>query len=102
MKKYFDIFESVESVHGWAPPDLKDEEVLIAVYSYEDYSGSAFVVYQRNGKLYEVHESHCSCNELETWEPEETTWAALSMRDYSDYGHEFEEAYKALVALHIQ
>lgn len=60
-----------------------EEEVLLAYYTYEDYSGSAFVLYQKDGKLFEVHGSHCSCYGLEgQWEPEETTYAALSMRPW--------------------
>jgi hypothetical protein len=48
-------------------------DLIVAYYSYEDYAGSAFVVYRdgRDGKLYEVHGSHCSCNGLEgQWHPE--------------------------------
>ena len=48
-------------------------EVLLASYSYENYSGDAFVLYRdtRDGKLYEVHGSHCSCFGLEgQWEPD--------------------------------
>jgi len=48
-------------------------DVLLASYSYENYSGDAFVLFRdtRDGKLYEVHGGHCSCYGLEgQWDPE--------------------------------
>lgn len=46
-------------------------EVLLAYYSAEGYEGTAFVLFRRDGELYEVHGSHCSCYGLEgQWEPE--------------------------------
>jgi hypothetical protein len=48
-------------------------EVLFASYTYEDYNGDAYVLYLAfNGKYYEVHGNHCSCNGLEgQWNPDE-------------------------------
>jgi hypothetical protein len=61
-------------------------EVLIASYTYENYSGDAFVLYRKNGNLYEVNGGHCSCFGLEDqWEPEETSVAALRAR-FTRYG----------------
>lgn len=55
--------------------------VLLAEYNYQDYEGSAFVLFERDGQLYEVNGGHCSCNGLEgQWEPEETTADALVHR----------------------
>ena len=55
--------------------------VLYATYTYEDYSGDAFVLFWRDGQLYEVNGGHCSCYGLEgQWEPEETTADALVHR----------------------
>ena len=63
----------------------ESETVLIAVYTYECYSGKAFVLYEQDGKLFEVNGGHCSCYGLEDqFDPEETTWEALLMRDFSD------------------
>jgi len=57
------------------------DEVLLASYSYEDYSGDAFVLFRKGDKLYEVNGGHCSCHGLEgQWEPEETTVKALLHR----------------------
>lgn len=58
---------------------FKDLNILIAWYGYGSYCGSTFVLYEKDGKLYEVNASHCSCNGLEEqWRPEETSWEALS------------------------
>lgn len=65
---------------------VKDEEILYAAYTYESYSGSALVLYERDGRPYEVHGGHCSCYGLEgQWEPEETSWEALRMREFSEH-----------------
>ena len=57
---------------------LDGANILLASYTYEDYSGSAYVLFERDGTLYEVVGSHCSCMGLEEqWEPEETSVAAL-------------------------
>lgn len=62
-------------------PEWAGIEVLLASYSYENYSGSAFVLFRRDGKLYEVNASHCSCYGVEgQWQPEETTKEALMIR----------------------
>jgi hypothetical protein len=56
-------------------------EILLAYYSYEDYSGEAFVLFRKDGKLFEVNGGHCSCYGLEgQWGPEETTIDALLHR----------------------
>lgn len=69
---------------------LEGVTVLLASYTYEDYSGDAFVLFERGGNLYEVNGSHCSCYGLSEsslsdytttqWQPEETTVEALRHR----------------------
>lgn len=60
---------------------LSNCHILIASYDLGDYCGDAFVLYVENGRLYEVHGSHCSCYGLEDqWEPEETMFSALKHR----------------------
>lgn len=69
---------------------LDGADVLLASYTYENYSGSAFVLFRREGKLCEVNGSHCSCYGLSErdyygdggsqWEPEETNKEALEKR----------------------
>lgn len=97
-------FSSVEDIISSyrAPANALDgANVLLAWYGYGDYCGSSYVLFEKDGKLYENFGSHCSCNGLEEqWEPEETTWAALSMRDL--YGSDCEghnEAAEILTAL---
>ena len=58
-----------------------EEEIIFAAYGGGGYDGVALVVYERDGKLFEVNGSHCSCYGLEDqWSPEETSKGALEMR----------------------
>jgi hypothetical protein len=68
---------------------LEGAEVLVASYTYEDYSGSAYVLFEKNGHLFEVHGSHCSCYGLEDqWEPEAVTREAILRRLKGSWGEE--------------
>ena len=86
MSIYLDLFKSNYDIirEYSAPADALDgAEILLAIYEYQDYEGYSFVLYKKDGKLFEVNGSHCSCNGLEgQWEPEETSWAALAKRKY--------------------
>lgn len=90
---------------------LAGAEVLLASYTYEDYTGSAFVLFRRDGELFEVNAGHCSCyglseggygpNDAETqWQPESTTVAALLQRvehyDFDGCREQLRELLKAL------
>lgn len=57
------------------PDQMKGVTILYAYYTYEDYSGDATVIFLKDGRLFEVHDSHCSCYGLGEggWNPEETT-----------------------------
>src|SRR5574343_324534 len=45
-------------------------KILFASYTYQNYEGNAFVLFEQDGELYEVNGSHCSCFGLETqWNP---------------------------------
>jgi len=74
-------FEDEQDIIGAFEIDQKELQgafILYATYECGGYEGSAFVLFERNGKLYEVHGGHCSCNGLEgQWQPEETTVDAL-------------------------
>jgi len=80
-EKYCGNFEDKQDVienFAIKDDDLRDAFILLAWYGYGDYDGSAFVLFERGGKLYEVHGGHCSCNGLEDqWEPEETSVDAI-------------------------
>lgn len=63
------------------PIDVQESEILLATYIQPSYEGYAFVLFARDGKLYEVNASHCSCYGLEgKWRPEETSSVALRAR----------------------
>jgi hypothetical protein len=87
------------------PADTLDGAIVhLAWYGYGDYSGKSLVVLERDGKLYEVNASHCSCYGLEEqWYEEETSWEALEMRNFNDYegGGEATRELAALVAEHL-
>lgn len=77
--------------------ETKDEgregvRILFATYTYENYSGSAFVLLEKDGKLFEVNGSHCSCYGLEgQWALEEADKDALLHRlRKGDMGGEYE------------
>lgn len=51
-----------------------ENEVLFALYATPAWEGYAFVLFRKDGELYEVHGSHCSCYGLEDqWSPERTS-----------------------------
>lgn len=76
------------------------ENILFASYGQANYSGEAFVLFEKDGNLFEVNGSHCSCYGLEgQWEPEETSLDSLAHRlkegdfgvnDWSDNNFRFE------------
>jgi hypothetical protein len=56
-------------------------EIIYAAYDISGYEGDAHVIFIKEGKLYEVNGSHCSCNGLDnSWIPEETSIKALLFR----------------------
>lgn len=59
----------------------KNVNILFASYSYANYSGDAWVLFEQNGELYEVNGSHCSCYGLEgQWEPDRVSLKELEHR----------------------
>jgi hypothetical protein len=59
----------------------RDIKILFASYGHENYSGDAWVLFEQDGKLYEVSGSHCSCYGLEgQWNPEEVVLEELEHR----------------------
>lgn len=88
-------FEGLWDAKELTPEILSSErwhgvEVLIASYGTENYGGDAFVLFRRDGKLFEVNGNHCSCYGLGSqsysgdrdtqWEPEETAIPAIRLR----------------------
>lgn len=78
--------EDLMSNFSLSDKDMEGVQIVFAAYENESYEGYALVIFSKDGKLYEVNGSHCSCYGLENqWTPEETSLDALRMRKYS-YG----------------
>lgn len=75
MNLYYGDFNSKQDVANSFNVSLDSNlNILYAEYSNEDYSGNATVIFEQNGKLFEVHGSHCSCYGLDgQWSPESCT-----------------------------
>lgn len=110
MGIYLGGFDNEEDVirefsNSWDEPydlDLKGAEILYAAYYTGMYEGDAFVVIQRDGVMYSVEASHCSCYGLEgQWMEVETTPETLALRANADpyWGHDkdFHSEFKAFV-----
>ena len=56
------------------------DRVLVASYG-GGYEGGAFVLFERDGALFEAYGSHCSCYGLEgQWDPERSNETELRLR----------------------
>lgn len=84
MGLYLNDFSSKQDViesYQVSPEEFDGVEIILADYTYMDYSGSSFVLFEKDDKLYEVNGSHCSCFGLEgQWEPEEVLLEELIER----------------------
>lgn len=59
----------------------KNVNILFASYGCANYSGDAWVLFEQEGRLYEVNGGHCSCYGLEgQWSPEEVDLKELENR----------------------
>lgn len=72
MEIYQDIFSSWTDVQKeYRTDEAEPEQVLLAYYSYEDYSGTSLVIYRNGDQYFYNHGGHCSCYGLEDqWNPE--------------------------------
>lgn len=76
--------------------ELSGVEILLASYTYESYSGEAFVLFRKNGKLFEVNGMHCSCCGLEgQWEPDEVLLEELRQRVENGFGSKYYNEFNA-------
>lgn len=76
-------FDSVEDIFSQFRAESCSGTLLFAEYDSGGYDGTAFVLFERDGILYEVNGSHCSCYGLEDqWEPTMCTVASLKMREF--------------------
>lgn len=97
MQVFHGLFHNVEDV--WNEYDVSEQEqrgidFIWADYEYQDYSGNSFIVFVKNGMLYEVNGGHCS------WGPEETNLTVLLSRpNVPDAAKDnLREYYKELIA----
>jgi hypothetical protein len=81
---YWGFFETKEDIKKFfrltpkQAQELNSSDILLAAYDTCRYEGDAIVIFEKNGKLYEVRGSHCSCYGLEgQWDPEVTFPEAL-------------------------
>lgn len=82
----------IASAFGIKKKQLKGCKIYLAYYHVGDWGcdSSAYVLFEKDGKLWEVHGSHCSCYGLgeqgysgdtsTQWEPEITNIAYLQKR----------------------
>jgi hypothetical protein len=71
----------MKTAFGLTTRDLKGAEILLASYSRGLCQGEAFVLFLRDGTLYEVNACHHSDQLLEgQWDPEDTNVQALRHR----------------------
>lgn len=63
------------------PKELDGCEIILFENDEESYSGLSWIIYRKDGKLYENTGSHCSCFYFEgQWDPYEVTEQALRFR----------------------
>ncbi|AQW88905.1 hypothetical protein pEaSNUABM50_00379 [Erwinia phage pEa_SNUABM_50] len=85
---YNELFECKQDIANSFCIDievLENKQILYAFYEYEDYSGSASVLYYDPDfqSFFEVHGGHCSCYGLEgQWEPEEINRDFNKFKEY--------------------
>lgn len=69
--------------HKYATKNPIDENIniLFASYGCANYSGDAWVLFEKDGQLYEVNGSHCSCYGLEgQWDEDDVLLEELENR----------------------
>ena len=58
-----------------------DINILFASYNFADYEGKAWVLLEKEGKLFEVNAEHCSCYGVEgQWESKQVSLEELKHR----------------------
>lgn len=76
-----EYFQEKKAKMNRALCDYANVNILFATYNTENWSGHAFVLFERDGSLYEVNGSHCSCYGLEgQWSEELVTLPVLEQR----------------------
>jgi hypothetical protein len=105
MTKYFGGFSDPDDIKRNFQPEETDifpteEEILYADYGGGGYDGAAIVIFEKDGQLYEVTGSHCSCYGLEgQWGPDKISWKQLAMRPRDNWPqtYDFEPDSRAFI-----
>lgn len=79
---YLNIWEGKDGVaHDFEDESIAELNILFASYGEDCYEGDAWVLFEKEGTLYEVNGGHCSCYGLEgQWEPDEVNLKELENR----------------------
>lgn len=92
---FYEDFESIEHLKkefDITDEDLKEVEILFAVYRVCCYEGQSIVLFKKEDKFYIVDAAHCSCHGLEgQWSPTETNEKALKMEIDAKSNYHYEE-----------
>ena len=82
IERFFGDWSDIEDVaRDFCDDSILDYNIIAAGYFYECYEGSAYVLAEKDGQLFEVEGGHCSCYGLEEqWEPGEVTVPYLRNR----------------------
>ena len=87
-KRYFGLFENyqdmVRQIDRFPEDGPKDEDILFAGYTDEDYSGTATILFRKDGQIWEESDNHCSCNGLEWQNPGLVTAESLAKYSIDD------------------
>lgn len=93
-----EAWETKKTKMNMALEEYQGINIIYAWYEYANYSGAAFVLFEKGGELFEVNGSHCSCYGLEgQWGPEETSLEAIEHRIKNGDSYSLDE-YKSELA----
>lgn len=86
LNNYDDLWQAADTHGGIPNPD----ELVFAWYESGSYEGSGYAIYERDGKVYEVETSHCSCYGpwSEGWRADETNWPSIIARVFGNVGED--------------
>lgn len=103
---YFGQFNNTADVCKEFQINGVDGVIVFAAYDIDGYEGSAEVIFVKEGHLYQVSGSHCSCYGLEDqWKPEEMPIEALRhVVENGKYGilHDYKEGLLSLLDVLVE
>ncbi len=75
------IVNAYEMTQEQADAAFKGATILGFMEDEGSYEGEMYVLFFKGGKLWEMTDSHCSCNGWDEWKPEETTLESVFWRN---------------------